>query len=393
MSREKNLAVVASLFGVSGAVAWSLYVLALRRELGPDWMVFYTAARAYFDGNLPLIFDGESFTAALNARFADWLAIPVVFLPWVNPPNFLLLVLPFSLLPFGLSYAIFQAVGLVLLLAALALQVKDVARWRLFAFALALCPATAFTLFVGQSSFLTVALLVGGFAVIERRPIVAGILFGVLTYKPQFCLMIPIALLAGRQWRAIASAAVTAAIIIGASVGFFGVEPWRVWLEFAAGMGEAYQRWAATGRLLGQSVYACVVLLGGTAALAKYAQAAAMIFAAATVYWCFHRPMRGELKLAVLLTATLLAAPHVSTSDGLLAGIAAILFLSVALDEGFQPGDTLIIFLVWLSPLSSPPSFSRIGTLIPLLFGIFIAWVARRSAGLPIDLKTVGGVS
>jgi len=387
MSRQRNLTAILGLFGFFGTIAWGLYTFALRHEAGPDWMVFYSAARAYLDGNLSLIFDGERFTDALNARFADWLATPLVFLPWVNPPNFLLFILPFGLLPFGFAYALFEAFNFAALLAALRLWAKERARWRLFAFALAFCPATAFTIFVGQSSFLTAALLLGGFALLTRRPIVAGMLFGILGYKPQFCLMIPIALLAERQGRAMLSAAATVVALVGVSALLFGIEPWRQWFDFVRGASELYQHWAATARFTEQSVYACVLLLGGSAVTANLTQMVAMIFAGCSVYWCYRRPMRRDLRLAVLLTASLLAAPHVSTADGLLAPVAAMLLLGVALDEGFQPADTPLIILMWLCPLASPPGFLGIGLAIPLLLAFFIAWIARRDAGVPIAAR------
>src|SRR5208337_3640534 len=90
LPRRAILAIVC-ICGTLGVCAWILYVCAFRGEPAQDWMVFYTAARAYFGGHLQLIFDGEGFTAALNQRFADWLVSPLNLHPWVYPPSFLLL--------------------------------------------------------------------------------------------------------------------------------------------------------------------------------------------------------------------------------------------------------------------------------------------------------------
>jgi Glycosyltransferase family 87 len=369
---QKRLAVIASLFGVFGASAWAFYILTLGRQPGVDWMVFYTAARAYLEGQLALLFDGDRFTALLNARFADWLSFPMSFLPWVNPPNFLLLVLPFGLLPFGLSYALFEAGSLAVLIAALARHAEDRASLRLMIFALVLCPATAFTIFLGQSSFLTGALLIAGFGLLGRQPIWAGILFGVLAYKPQFCVLIPVALVAGRHWRTLLAAAATASLSILASAAVFGFGPWRDWLAFAVGASDLYQHWSATARLSGQSVYACLVLLGAAPALAHAAQAVAIALAAACVYRSFRKPLSDGLRLVVVLAASLLAAPHVSSSDGLLAGLAAILYLDARMKNDLRIADAAIVMLVWLSPLATPPQLFAIGRIIPLLLGALI---------------------
>jgi hypothetical protein len=130
---------------------------------------------------------------------------------------------------------------------------------------------------------------------------------------------------------------------------------------------------------MGQSVYACVVMLGAPGSLAQVAQMAAAVLAGVAVFTCYRRPMRDELRLAVLLVATLLAAPHVSWSDELLAAIAATLLLGTALDEGFRGADAPIIVVVWLSAFVSPHNFFPIGRLIPLLLGGFLVWTMMRA--------------
>src|ERR1051325_9906614 len=110
--------VLGAVCGVCGILAWGLWLWVFLSEPAQDWMVFYTAARAYFDGNLSLVFDGEGLTAALNRRFADWLAPPLNLHPWVYPPTFLLLLLPFGLLPPLASLIAFLASGFAAFLAA-----------------------------------------------------------------------------------------------------------------------------------------------------------------------------------------------------------------------------------------------------------------------------------
>jgi alpha-1,2-mannosyltransferase len=173
-----------------GISAWFLYLMYW--EHGQDWMVFYTAAHAYFDGNLLTVLDPSLFMAALNDHFATWLMKPPLCLhPWVYPPHFLILFLPFGALPPMLSYISFMLLtffGLIL-----ALQLKHGQPWLWIA-SIVFSPAAGFAVSVGQNSFLITALLVGGYAFMGSRPVVAGILFGALSVKPQFCLMVPVAL-------------------------------------------------------------------------------------------------------------------------------------------------------------------------------------------------------
>src|SRR5215472_13104009 len=68
-------------------------------------------------------------------------------------------------------------------------------------------PFTAWNIFFGQNGFLTASLLGASLLFLERQPILAGVFIGCLTYKPQFGILIPLALAASNQWRAFASAA------------------------------------------------------------------------------------------------------------------------------------------------------------------------------------------
>src|SRR5258708_21528065 len=85
------LALICGLFGTAAWVFWALYICAFRGNLGQDWMVFYIGARAYIEGNLAIIFDGQTLTEVLNQRFSTWLSAPLNLHPWVYPPRFFLL--------------------------------------------------------------------------------------------------------------------------------------------------------------------------------------------------------------------------------------------------------------------------------------------------------------
>ena len=102
--------------------------------------------------------------------------------------------------------------------------------WLLLAVAF---PAVFVNLGHGHNGFLTAALI--GFALmqIDRRPVVAGVLFGLLAYKPQFGLMIPLVLLATTRWRALIAAAATVAALTLAVTLTFGADTWRAFFASA----------------------------------------------------------------------------------------------------------------------------------------------------------------
>ena len=89
--------------------------------------------------------------------------------------------------------------------------------------------------------------------------------------------------------------------------------------------------------------------------------------AAAVVYRVFRRPAPGALQLAALLAATMLAAPHSSTSDAVLLALATSLYVAAPRRDTLRPLQLALAAAVWISPLFNPPSVFRPGSLTPLL--------------------------
>jgi len=381
MSVEKNLGLAAGLAGVFGLAAWAFYIHAFAGERGEDWMVYDTAIRAFYDGNIAVLYDGDGLTQLLNANFAAWLAHPLPLHPWLYPPHYLLLLLPFGLLPFLPAGILFLALSFLGLIAATCCCVRAPRARAILGVAAALCPASAITACLGQNTFLTCALMMGGFGLLPRRPVLAGALLGALTYKPQLWLMVPVALIAGRHWKALAGAAASALLLAAASAAIFGIAPWQQWLVVMTRPSELFVQWSAIARLNGQSLFTYAALLGAPAPLANAIQALGIAGAAAAVWWCYRRPMAREAQLAVLFAATLLAAPHVIDYDALLLGLAAALVFARGLERGLRLTETLFLVLLWVSPFFNPPTVFRAGFATPLLILLFIVWTLRREYG------------
>jgi alpha-1,2-mannosyltransferase len=158
--------------------------------------------------------------------------------PRLYPPRFLLYLLPFGLLPPDLSYALFLLVGLAQVVGAMSTVTQSAChRWILTA-SLALCPAAAITVCLGQNALLTSALLVGGFGLVGRRPMPGGTLLGALTFKPQLWLLVPVALVAAGQWRTLAGAVVVAMLLVLTSLA----SVWQRALARLAGLDDPSQR-------------------------------------------------------------------------------------------------------------------------------------------------------
>jgi alpha-1,2-mannosyltransferase len=366
--------------GLYGLFAATVYVKYFSAHFAQDWMVYYGAARAYLDGNLLLVLDGERFTAYLNQAFAQRLPQTLSFHPWLYPPPFLLLLIPFALLPFEAACALFLLATFVLLLLVLWRITGPGFRPWLHGLSLLLAPASGFTIGSGQNGFLTAALLVGGFGFLPRQPRLAGVLLGLLTYKPQFWLLVPIALAAGRQWRVLTTAVITASLMALVSLAVLGIEPWRVWIEWMIHPpAAAYREWVVAGRLQGESLHTNLVLLGASDALASFGQCVGFITAAGCVWWAYRRAVPADLQLAMLLGSAMLAAPHVGPYDAVLLVIAATILFARASEEGFRPGELIVLMLVWMIQLFNPPGAFPIGLITPVLTVLLIAYAITRA--------------
>ena len=142
---------------------------------------------------------------------------------------------------------------------------------------------------VGQNGFLTAALLGSGLAMVEKRPVPAGILIGLLTYRPQFGLLIPIALMAGGHWRVFWSAAASATALAILSALVLGVEPWIAFLNSAVLTNKRF--WSSARPILPKllSVSGYVRSLGSSVGVAWLAHGAAIILMGAVVASLWHR--------------------------------------------------------------------------------------------------------
>ncbi len=389
IKRYRHLWPVAVLAGAATLYGWAVFVSTFNRPgsigfdyvaPGTDWMVIYGAIRLALTNRFALTIDSDGFTAYINTFFAHFLPHPMFYRPWVYPPAFLIILVPFGLLGFTASYAAFQLAGATLLGGALLARADQPAAAKWVALAALLCPAASINVIDGQCGFLVAGLLVLGFRLLPARPVLAGVVLGLGCVKPQFGLMVPVALIAARQWPAVLGAAVSALGLALASVAAFGWRPWLWWFDRAAfSYGHTGSEWASFERMWGNSVYACAALLHLPPMVCLALQIAAVLLATVFVYRTWRGPGAADRKLAVLLAASLLAAPHFSTYDMLLLAVAGALWFAGLAAPSFA--EATLLLLLWLAPLLAPPALVPVGRAEPLLVICFLAVAARTVPG------------
>lgn len=232
------------------------------------------------------------------------------FYPFTYPPDFLL----FCGWMRGLGYQAARAAWLLAGLACFAAAGLALFRRRgVPVLALLASPAALLCIVLGQSSFFIGALLLGGLAALPRRPILAGMLFGLLTLKPQMGLLLPVLLLARGDFRAIAAALLTAGALVALSCLALPPELWHAWLTSLPAIQRDYFAGGANLTIM-ITPAANFLRLGVPPGLAMAGQAVCAL-AAAALTWRAARHFSYQAAMATLLAATFLAQPHAYAYD------------------------------------------------------------------------------
>jgi arabinofuranan 3-O-arabinosyltransferase len=224
-------------------------------------------------------------------------------------------------------------------LAAYAATLGGILRSRAGIFVALGFPAALWNVTAGQNGFLTAALIGGTLSLLQRRPAIAGVCLGLLTYKPQFGLLFPLVLLADRRWLTLGVAAAVAIALAALSWLVFGAASWQAFFEglpqtSRVVLGEGGADWA---RL--QSLFGFVRAHGGSETLAWSVQAAGTLALAVGLicFWRSRAPF--ELKAAALAAAALLATPYLYIYDLVVLAVAVAFLLRDASARGLSAAD------------------------------------------------------
>jgi len=229
----------------------------------------------------------------------------------------------------------------------------------------------------GQNGFLSLALFGGGVLLLDRRPLVAGLLLGCLVYKPHLGLLIPIALIAAGRWRTVLSAACTVIAAVALSLWAFGGQVWSAFLASSA-IARAALEQNAVGNERMQSVFAAVRLLHGSLILAYGAQAMMAAAVCAALIFAQRRAFRASAEGPALVTAALLASPFLLDYDLILLAIPLAWLTVQGLRSGFWPWEKSIIAAAYILPAVSRSLATATGLPIGPLVMAAVFWLVMR---------------
>jgi hypothetical protein len=310
-----------------------------------DFACFYVSGIFAGSAEPAAVYSYPAFAAAQAALVGS----PVTGLPqfhFLYPPNFLFLTYPLALLPFVAAFAAWVAGTFLVYQTAVYAVLPRAA--SLIAAALPI--AVAKNAQLGQNGFLTAGLMGLALVCVERRPVLAGVFVGLLTYKPQFGVLFPLALMAARSWRVIASAAATALILAITAGAVFGHDAWSAFFDTIGGF-DARLSPDQRVEFLYQSVFGWLHRYGASPVFAWTAQilAAAAVAAVVCTIWFLSAPF--PLKAAALCIGAVAITPYVLMYDLCILTIAVAFLVQDGLSRGFCVGERTVLLLCFAASL------------------------------------------
>lgn len=318
---------------------------------GADFSVFWSASWLLRSGAPVDIYDYARLQPVILAHGS----VPpdsAFYLPWLYPPMFLWFVLPLALMPFALSYVVFVAGSGAAYAGALLrwLHPRDGARAAAWIGVLAF-PGIFLAATIGQNALLTAALAAWGLLLLPRRPLLAGMLLGMLTIKPQLALVFPLALLAGREWRALAGATASALLLALASVAAFGWDTVPAFVRNAAMLTELVLHDGMRAWYASPTALSMARLAGGSPTLALALQAVVGLGALAALARVWSRRRHMAPRAAAAAVAALLSSPYLWYYELAWLGIAIAALASDGARRGWLRGERPLLVLAWLLPM------------------------------------------
>ncbi|HUD50298.1 glycosyltransferase family 87 protein, partial [Parvibaculum sp.] len=294
---------------------------------------------------------------------------------WHYPPTFQLLAAPLALLPYLLSYLVFTGVTLT----AYALTTARLLKQKEAVLLLLAFPGAFICAFHGQNSFLSAALFAGAVLAMERRPALAGVLLGLLAFKPQLGLLIPVALIASRQWRVFFVAGATAAGFALLSTLVLGTDLWLAFLKNAPLVREILEQGFLPWNKM-PTAFVFFRLLGLPEWFAYGAQGLMALGATAAVACVWYRAGPTRLAFAVLISATLLLLPYLFDYEFAIMAVPIAILASDMVERGATRNEKIALIALYGMPALVSPvagaSHLQIG--FPLLL-LALGFSARRA--------------
>ncbi|WOH39203.1 glycosyltransferase family 87 protein [Thalassotalea fonticola] len=315
------------------------------RYLGADFISFYAAGKLALQGHGALVYDvATHYQMELDIIGVQGFEMP--FLSFSYPPTLLILLAPLSTLPYFYAFLVFQLSSLIFFI----LMIKKLINCNEGIMLCLAFPAVFLTFCYGQNALLSTGLMAGALFYIDRKPLLSGLLIGLLTFKPHLGVLIPLVLMLTGRWRVFLAASLTFVSLVLISSLAFGIE---IWQGFWGGK-ELVKRILHDELVpysLMQSMFTGVRSMGTGIVIAYALQALIASVSAVCVLWIWSCQVDMRLKIAAFAIGTLMISPYLLNYDLMILSISIACLASYSLEFGFRHGLINLLCLSWISPI------------------------------------------
>jgi alpha-1,2-mannosyltransferase len=343
--------------------------------LGLDFVNYWMGGRLALEGRVGILYD----IAAYNELLQRWFAPAKEFMIFSYPPNALALLAPIGFFPYWIAFPLWLVLGTAAFFAAcLWRRPTHADRWLVVA--LAISPVLWVNLNFGQLGLILAFLFVGALRLLPTKPVIAGVMIGLLTIKPQLGLLLPLVLVMAGAWRAFATASVTALALVALSLALYGAAPWEAWwsetaqvqLAFVSEMKSFFVTQMTTPfialRFLGASVATALAVQGLVAALVV-----------AATWGVLKGSAPWPLKATVVAFGSVLISPYVLAYDLAIPLAALVWCLSSGSLRPSGFAAAAVVF-VWAIPFAIAIILQARGIAIaPLAVLLCYVWLLREA--------------
>ncbi len=314
-----------------------------------DFRCYYVAIKFLQKFSLDALYNISVFTEFHKAYF------PKMEYGWFYPPHYVFQIYFFGLLPFWLANFLFCILGIGLFAAAIYCICQKVDLTQNILFYTLATPFVGFTLLTSQNSLYTASFLLIGLHFIDRKPVIAGLCFALMSYKPQFVIVIPFALLLTKNYKTFAYAGLFFIIQVIASMCVFGG---NAWITFFQTTNKVWYLLANNGLPINMmaSSFATFMSFGLSQSTAKLLSLIWFVGISGIVLYIWHLRKGDTIAKALLSAGICLASPYLFHYDTAVYMVSVIFFIHYKNFElsynDIQSFCVLIIFFIGLLLLS-----------------------------------------
>ena len=372
--RARAYSLILLLVSAIGFVAWVAMAPHLidraGKPLGPDFMSFYAASKLALSDHAAQAWNPVAHQATEDAIFGKTLGYWAFF----YPPAYLLLCWGLGLMPYGLALVAWLGGTTAAALAALRRWNRGVPLVVLLAF-----PALWLNLGNGQNAALFTAIMAAGCLLLPRRPLLAGLVFGLLVMKPQLAIALPVLLAASGRWKTFAATGFSALLLSFAAWLAVGTDGYLAFWH-NGGLATATLDHGLVSPDKMQSVFAALRVWDIPSSIALGAQICVAVVVLGSAAWLTvrYKPEAGAF-CALMVTATLPLSPFLLDYDLMLLAVPLGWLAVAGLRDGFRPWEKAGLLALFVWPLFARAMAAHLHLpLTPVLMLCLYALVARR---------------